>query len=94
MHNYYFYIFKKSIKYVYAKYACLLFCILQVAHCYPDDLKTYPQEIVDILQTHNIILDNEMRMVSITWKLNYAIKYDCALLLHHNYILYRHFVKH
>lgn len=37
---------------------------LQVAHCYPDDLKTYPQEIVDILQTHNTILDNEMRMVS------------------------------
>ncbi|KYM95230.1 Protein SDA1 like protein [Cyphomyrmex costatus] len=33
-----------------------------VAHCYPNDLKTYPQEIIDILQTHNIILDNEMRM--------------------------------
>ncbi|KAL6448900.1 hypothetical protein ACFW04_000565 [Cataglyphis niger] len=36
--------------------------LAQVAHCYPDDLKTYPQEIVDILQTHNNILDNEMRM--------------------------------
>lgn len=36
--------------------------LAQVAHCYPDDLKTYPQEIVDILQTHNTILDNEMRM--------------------------------
>ncbi|KYN27649.1 Protein SDA1 like protein [Trachymyrmex cornetzi] len=35
---------------------------LNVAHCYPNDLKTYPQEIIDILQTHNIILDNEMRM--------------------------------
>ncbi|XP_070160025.1 protein SDA1 homolog [Polyergus mexicanus] len=36
--------------------------LAQVAHCYPNDLKTYPQEIVDILQTHNTILDNEMRM--------------------------------
>ncbi|KAL6264384.1 hypothetical protein P5V15_004496 [Pogonomyrmex californicus] len=36
--------------------------LAQVAHCYPGDLKTYPQEIVDILQTHNVILDNEMRM--------------------------------
>ncbi|KAM0728697.1 Protein SDA1-like protein [Formica fusca] len=36
--------------------------LAQVAHCYPDDLKTYPQEIIDILQTHNTILDNEMRM--------------------------------
>ncbi|XP_020283826.1 protein SDA1 homolog [Pseudomyrmex gracilis] len=36
--------------------------LAQVAHCYPDDLKTYPQEIVDILKTHNVILDNEMRM--------------------------------
>ncbi|EGI61363.1 PREDICTED: protein SDA1 homolog [Acromyrmex echinatior] len=36
--------------------------LAQVAHCYPNDLKTYPQEIIDILQTHNIILDNEMRM--------------------------------
>ncbi|KAL0131803.1 hypothetical protein PUN28_002984 [Cardiocondyla obscurior] len=40
----------------------LIIFLAQVAHCYPGDLKTYPQEIVDILQTHNIILDNEMRM--------------------------------
>lgn len=52
------------------------FVSLQVAHCYSDDLKTYPQEIVDILQTHNTILDNEMRMVSIMCiiKLHYASK--------------------
>jgi len=62
-----------SIKHVYTKYNCLSFCILlQVAHCYPDDLKTFPQEIVDILQTHNILLDNEMRMVSI-----------CIIMLHY-----------
>lgn len=54
----------------------LFFVLLQVAHCYPDDLKTYPQEIIDILQTHNTILDNEMRMVSIMCiiKLHYANK--------------------
>lgn len=40
----------------------LITFLAQVAHCYPDDLKTYPQEIIDILRTHNIILDNEMRM--------------------------------
>ncbi|XP_011636691.1 protein SDA1 homolog [Pogonomyrmex barbatus] len=40
----------------------LVIFLAQVAHCYPSDLKTYPQEIVDILQTHNVILDNEMRM--------------------------------
>ncbi|XP_011159873.1 protein SDA1 homolog [Solenopsis invicta] len=40
----------------------LVIFLAQIAHCYPDDLKTYPQEIVDILNTHNIILDNEMRM--------------------------------
>ncbi|XP_077258648.1 SDA1 domain containing protein Mys45A isoform X2 [Temnothorax americanus] len=34
----------------------------EVAHCYPGDLKTYPQEIVDILQTHNVLLDNGMRL--------------------------------
>lgn len=54
-------------------FVCIL---LQVAHCYPNDLKTYPQEIIDILQTHNIILDNEMRMVSMIYieiKLCYRI---------------------
>ncbi|XP_043275609.1 protein SDA1 homolog [Venturia canescens] len=36
--------------------------LAQVAHCYAEELVTYPQEIVDILQEHNTILDNEMRM--------------------------------
>lgn len=52
----------------------LFYCVLlQVAHCYPEDLKTYPQEIVDILKTHNTILDNEMRMVSIIELLKTAL---------------------
>ncbi|EFN85212.1 protein SDA1 homolog [Harpegnathos saltator] len=40
----------------------LITFLAQVAHCYIEDLNTYPQEIVDILRTHNTILDNEMRM--------------------------------
>lgn len=40
----------------------LIIFLAQVAHCYPNDLKTYPQEIIDILQTHNTILNSEMRM--------------------------------
>nr|XP_050853172.1 protein SDA1 homolog [Vespula vulgaris] len=40
----------------------LVIFMTQVAHCYPDELKTFPQEIIDILQKHNTILDNDMRM--------------------------------
>ncbi|XP_063983452.1 protein SDA1 homolog [Diachasmimorpha longicaudata] len=40
----------------------LLMFLAQVAHCYSDELVTYPQEIVDILKTHNTVLDNDMRM--------------------------------
>ncbi|KAF7989980.1 hypothetical protein HCN44_008654 [Aphidius gifuensis] len=39
-----------------------LMFLAQVAHCYADDLKGYPQEIVEILKAHNTILDNNMRM--------------------------------
>ena len=60
-------------------FVCIL---LQVAHCYPNDLKTYPQEIIDILQIHNIILDNEMRMVSIIYL---EIKLCYQIWMHTNY---------
>lgn len=36
--------------------------LAQVAHCYPNVLESFPQEIIDTLQTHNATLDNEMRM--------------------------------
>ncbi|XP_015595103.1 protein SDA1 homolog isoform X2 [Cephus cinctus] len=36
--------------------------LAQVAHCYSDILKMYPQKLIDILETHNTILDSEMRM--------------------------------
>lgn len=34
----------------------------QVAHCYPKDLETFPQTIIELLQKHNTVLHNEMRM--------------------------------
>ncbi|PNF39265.1 SDA1-like protein [Cryptotermes secundus] len=40
----------------------LVMFIAQVSHCYPDVLSNYPQELVDILQTHFSILDSAMRM--------------------------------
>lgn len=40
----------------------LVMFIAQVSHCYPDVLSNYPQELVDILQTHYSILDSAMRM--------------------------------
>ncbi|XP_076161798.1 protein SDA1 homolog isoform X2 [Ptiloglossa arizonensis] len=36
--------------------------IFKVAHCYPKILESFPQEIIDLLQTYNTVLDNEMRL--------------------------------
>ncbi|XP_076285077.1 SDA1 domain containing protein Mys45A [Lasioglossum baleicum] len=36
--------------------------LAQVAHCYPNDLELFPQEIIDVLQTYNTVLDNDMRL--------------------------------
>ncbi|KAK0179411.1 hypothetical protein PV327_005167 [Microctonus hyperodae] len=40
----------------------LVMFLAQVAHCYPNELAIFPQQIVDILKVHNTTLDNEMRM--------------------------------
>ncbi|KAJ8925114.1 hypothetical protein NQ315_001296 [Exocentrus adspersus] len=34
----------------------------QVAQCYPKELQTFPQQIIDLLEKHNTVLDNDMRM--------------------------------
>ncbi|XP_017887362.1 protein SDA1 homolog [Ceratina calcarata] len=34
----------------------------QVAHCYPNALESFPQEIIDVLQTYNTVLENDMRL--------------------------------
>lgn len=34
----------------------------QVAQCYPKELQSFPQQIIDLLKKHNTVLDNNMRM--------------------------------
>ncbi|RVE45237.1 hypothetical protein evm_010127 [Chilo suppressalis] len=36
--------------------------LAQVAKCYPNEMKLFPQKIVDVLKTHNTILHNDMRL--------------------------------
>lgn len=62
---------------------------MQVAHCYPTVLESFPQEIIDVLQTYNTVLDNEMRLVSVE-ELS-----DVSTLTDHTnfYFLHRHFPK-
>jgi protein SDA1 len=40
----------------------LVMFLAQVSHCYADVLAAYPQELMDILQTHHTVLDIDMRM--------------------------------
>ncbi|XP_046740304.1 protein SDA1 homolog [Diprion similis] len=40
----------------------LVIFLAQVAQCYSEELTTFPQELVDILQTQNTVLDTGMRM--------------------------------
>lgn len=39
----------------------LVMFLAQVAQCYPTELKTFPQQIVEILKTHSTNLDPDMR---------------------------------
>ncbi|VVC87314.1 unnamed protein product [Leptidea sinapis] len=36
--------------------------LAQVTQCYQNDMKTFPQKIVDVLKTHNTVLHNDMRL--------------------------------
>ncbi|XP_049827826.1 protein SDA1 homolog [Schistocerca gregaria] len=40
----------------------LVMFLAQVSHCYPDVLAKYPQQLIDILQTHQTVLDSDFRM--------------------------------
>ncbi|KAG5895123.1 hypothetical protein JTB14_008560 [Gonioctena quinquepunctata] len=40
----------------------LVMFMAQVAQCYPKELNNFPQQIIDLLQKHNTVLDNDMRM--------------------------------
>lgn len=36
----------------------------QVAHCYSNELVTFAEQLINILETHNTVLDSDMRMVT------------------------------
>lgn len=40
----------------------LVIFMAQVAQCYPNELSMFPQQIIDLLDKHNTVLDNNMRM--------------------------------
>jgi len=40
----------------------LVMFLAQVAQCYTRELASYPQQLIDLLQKHNTVLDNSMRM--------------------------------
>ncbi|KAL4092060.1 hypothetical protein QTP88_026633 [Uroleucon formosanum] len=40
----------------------LVMFMAQVAHCYPGELTTFAQELINMLQTHGPVLDKDMRM--------------------------------
>jgi len=41
----------------------LIMFLAQVAHCYPTELATLPQDLINILQSHHTKLNADMRMV-------------------------------
>ncbi|XP_050295760.1 protein SDA1 homolog [Anthonomus grandis grandis] len=40
----------------------LVMFMAQVAHCYPKELEKFPQQLIDLMQKHNTVLDNSIRM--------------------------------
>uniref|UniRef100_A0A8C4RFN5 Protein SDA1 n=1 Tax=Erpetoichthys calabaricus TaxID=27687 RepID=A0A8C4RFN5_ERPCA len=42
--------------------ADLVMFLAQVAHCYPEQLANYPQELKDLILCHHTVLDHELRM--------------------------------
>lgn len=40
----------------------LVIFMAQVAQCYPNELATFPQQLIDLLDKHNTVLDSNIRM--------------------------------
>ncbi|KAJ8965605.1 hypothetical protein NQ317_004364 [Molorchus minor] len=40
----------------------LIMFMAQIAQCYPKELENFPQQLITLLQKHNTVLDNGMRM--------------------------------
>lgn len=43
----------------------LVMFVAQVAQCYPEEAASFPQMIMDILQSHHMVLHPDLRMVRI-----------------------------
>lgn len=41
----------------------LVMFMAQVAQCYPKELNTFPQQLIDLLNKHNTVLNSDMRMI-------------------------------
>lgn len=41
----------------------IIMFMAQIAHCYPDVLASFAEQLINILETHNTVLDSDMRMV-------------------------------
>lgn len=42
----------------------LVMFIASISHCYPEELASFPQLIMDLLRTHHMVLNSELRLVS------------------------------
>jgi hypothetical protein len=48
--------------------------LAHVSHCFPEELKTYPQQLIDILKKYSTVLNPEMRLVKISFLSNFLAK--------------------
>jgi hypothetical protein len=39
--------------------------LAHVSHCFPEELKSYPQQLIDILKKFSTVLNSEMRLVTL-----------------------------
>lgn len=49
----------------------LIMFVAHVAHCFPDELRSFPQQIIDILKRYATVLNPEVRLVRDELILNY-----------------------
>lgn len=47
----------------------LVMFVAHVAHCFPDELRTFPQQIIDILKRYATVLNPDVRLVGLSFLL-------------------------
>ena len=54
--------------------ADLVLFVAHVSHCFRDELKAFPQQLIDILKKYATVLNPDMRMVSrkLVWSLSFG----------------------